>query len=175
MKQAGAWIAIFSSLALASCDAVQLGPQGAASAPPAPAAAAAPAPDLRGLAGVDYLDFTARPEFTRYSAEGLGLSTADQARLMAAMSGSPRPSWIADGGGARALLFTGCAAEGCASGRGVVAIDLATGAAFAGVRDSAGRTELAPNPRLEALLRLSSPERTWDTPEPPAASAERRP
>jgi len=171
MKIAGPWIAACAALALAGCDAINLGLQRATSAPPAPTPAAAPAPDLRSAAGTNYAEFALRPEFSRYSPAGLGLSAADQARLNVAMAGSTRPGWIAEGGGAHALLFTGCAAEGCAAGRGVIAIDLDTGAAFVGVSDPDGRTELAPNPRLEALLRLSSPDRTWESPEPPAALA----
>jgi hypothetical protein len=151
--------------ALMGCDQISLGPRAADSAPPV-VAPPAPRIDLRPFAGATYPDFAARAE----APAPLDLSATDEARLTAAMA-APQPSWIARGGGAEALLFTGCAAEGCAAGRAVVAFDLATGAAFVGVRDAAGATELAPNPRLEALLRLSSPDRDWDDPRPPEPAA----
>lgn len=166
VKGARAFLAaVGTMLALAACDQISLGPPKAASAPPSAPAEAEPIADLRPFAGTTYADFAARPEFARYAAAGLGLSTADQARLDAAMA-AQAPAWIAHGGGAQALLFTGCAAEGCAVAQGVVAVDLATGSAFVGVRDAEGQTELTPNPRLEALLRLSSPARAWISPEP---------
>jgi hypothetical protein len=65
------------------------------------------------------------------------------------------------GGGAEALVFRGCAEEGCDAGAAVVAIDVRTGVAFVGVRDVGGADELAPNDRVEALLRLNSPTRAW--------------
>ena len=158
------WAAALAVLALAGCDQIGLGPRQADSAPPA-VVAPEPIPDFRPFAGSAYADFAGRPEFQRYGVAGLGLAPDDEARLSAAMAATT-PGWIAHGGGAQALLFTGCAAGGCEAGRGVVAIDLATGGVFAGVRDAQGQTELAPNARLEALLRLSSPNRSWDNPEP---------
>lgn len=157
-------LALVAAWTLGGCDRVGLGPQRADSAPPE-SPATAPAQNLRPFAGTTYQDFAARPEFARYAASGLGLSDRDQARLMAAMA-APAPAWVAHGGGAEALLFTGCGTDGCAAAQGVVAIDLATGAAFAGVRDSEGETDLIPNARLEALLRLSSPDRAWISPAP---------
>ena len=69
-----------------------------------------------------------------------------------------------DGGGAEALVFTGCAEAGCDQGFSVIAIDTTTGLVFAAVRDGDGAEVLAPNDRLEALLRLNSPTRAWDDP-----------
>ena len=40
-----------------------------------------------------------------------------------------------------------------------------TGDAFVAVRDASGAEVLAPNDRLEALLRLNSPQRRWDDPD----------
>ncbi|HRP11991.1 MAG TPA: hypothetical protein PLK37_13240 [Terricaulis sp.] len=162
------WALLAASL-LASCDQIRLEPKAADSAPPP--AAVEPTPDFSSAIGAAYPDFIARPVFQRYSATELGLSGADQARFAAAMT-QAQPSWVASGGGARALLFTSCPAEGCAAGRAVTAIDMATGAAFVGVRDGAGATELVPNPRLEALLRLSAPDRVWHNPQPPPAQAQ---
>jgi hypothetical protein len=77
---------------------------------------------------------------------------------------------VVTGGGAEALVFRGCAATGCADGAAIVAIDLSTGAAFAGVRDVGGSDVLTPNDRVEALLRLNSPNRDWDSPTPSEVS-----
>jgi len=85
-----------------------------------------------------------------------------------------QPGEVLAGGGAQALVFGGCADTGCADGRSVVAIDLATGDAFVGVHDAGGRDVLEPNDRLEALLRLNSPTRSWDDPQA-APAAQGRP
>ena len=53
-----------------------------------------------------------------------------------------------------------------------MAIDAATGGAFVGVRDTAGKHVLAPNERLEALLRLNAPTRDWADAGPPQQAAE---
>lgn len=169
MKRIGVIWLIFAIGAAASCDQISLGPKHAESAP-APAPVSAPVPNLSGFVGAAYPEAATRAGFERFTPTALGLAEADQARLAAAMADA-QPSWVAAGGGAHALLFTGCAAEGCETGRAVVAIDMATGAAFVGVRDSQGATELAPNPRLEALLRLTSPDRGWENPQPPAPQA----
>jgi hypothetical protein len=101
----------------------------------------------------------------RYGAAALGLTAAEQERFARAMA-APAPAWIASGGGAQALVFTGCAEAGCGAGRAVLAIDTATGAAFMGVRDEGGAVELVVNDRVEALLRLASPTRNWHDPAP---------
>ncbi|MBX3511639.1 MAG: hypothetical protein KF700_10590 [Hyphomonadaceae bacterium] len=80
-------------------------------------------------------------------------------------------SWMLQGGGAQALVFAGCAQEGCAAGRGIVAIDPSTGSAFVGVRDAAGSTQLRAEPRVETLLELMSPARSWENAQPPPAPA----
>lgn len=150
---------------LSGCDQVRMGPAPAASAPAEPAP---PPPDVRPFAGRTY--FALAGEVSEYSPAGLSMSHADQARFDTAMAVAA-PAWIMAGGGAEALVMTGCAEAGCNEGRAVVAIDVATGAAFVGVRDGEGRTEFTPNPRLEALLRLSSPTRTWDSVEAPLQAA----
>jgi hypothetical protein len=162
MRRAGTLALVMA--ALVGCDgapAPTFGP---------PAAQAAAAPDLRPLQGTRYSELSARPGMENYALAALGLSEAEQARVERAMAVSG-PAQIASGGGAEALVFAGCAAAGCAEGRAVLAIDLATGSAFVGVRDGAGMDELAPNDRVEALLRLSSPTRRWDDPAAPEAPA----
>ena len=109
-----------------------------------------------------YSDFVAGPG-AAYSPEALGLEAVDRARVWRGMA-TATPGQIIQGGGAEALVFRGCAAEGCDAGLSVVAIDLSTGGAFVGVRDVGGADELSPNDRVEALLRLSSRDREWDTP-----------
>jgi hypothetical protein len=155
--------------ALAGCDQLsQLGPKQADSAPP-PVEAGPAAPDLRPLIGADYATLiAAQPQF---SAASLGFNEAEQGRFAAAMATPAAPAWIVSGGGAEAIVFTGCAQAGCGAGKAVVAIDLATGGVFAGVRDSAGADQLAPNARVEALLRLNAPNRTWDGAAPASAAA----
>lgn len=165
MKRLGVIWLLLAVAATIGCDQISLRPRDADSAAPAPAAV--PPLDVSGFVGVAYPEAAARAGFERFTPTGLGLNAPDQARLAAAMA-QPQPSWVASGGGAQALLFTGCPLEGCAAGRAVVAIDLATGAAFVGVRDSAGADELASSPRLEALLSLSTPDRSWQNLQPPA-------
>lgn len=125
---------------------------------PPPAPAVAPALDLRPFAGRPYADLAAaHPD--RFGNEALTLSAAEAARLVP-LVGASRGAML-DGGGAQALVFRGCAEAGCADGVGVIAIDAATGASFAGVRDAAGQTVLTPHDRLEVLLRLNAPTRNW--------------
>jgi len=149
--------------AAAACDQIALGPPQAASAP---AASPPPQPraiaDLRPHAGAIYSDFAAGAG-ARYSPEQLGLSAVDRARFWRAMA-APSVGRLVQGGGAEALVFRGCAATGCDDGAAVMAIDTASGAAFAAVHDAAGAEVLAPNDRVEALLRLNSPTRRWDDP-----------
>ncbi len=151
-------------LALVGCDqlsAVGLGPRPAVSAPvnePAPQAVA----DFRPLAGTIYADFIGG-EGARYSPEQLGFNAADRERLRRTMA-APVVGRLEQGGGAEALVFRGCAAGGCQDGASVIAIDTSTGAVFAALRDEHGSEVLAPNDRVEALLRLNSPTRAWDDP-----------
>jgi hypothetical protein len=99
----------------------------------------------------------------RYRLEALGLTEGEAARFHAHMSTGTQAELIS-GGGAEALTFTGCAAAGCDEGVAILAVDAATGAAFVGVRDGQGADVLVENPRIEALLRLSSPRGQWDDP-----------
>jgi hypothetical protein len=151
-------------IAAAGCDQLGLGPHQAASAPaaeppPPPQRAIA---DLRPHAGSLYSDFAAG-EGARYSPDELGLNALDRARLWRGMA-TPSAGQLVQGGGAEALVFRGCAQVSCQDGMAVVAIDTATGAAFAAVADAGGAEVLAPNDRVEALLRLNSPTRRWDDP-----------
>jgi hypothetical protein len=151
------------AVAAAGCDLMSAGPA------PAPATAeATPAPepigDLAEFGGRSFIEFVAAHR-DRFSPSALGLSEADVARLQRAMAASTGA--VQEGGGAEALVFRGCAASGCGDGVAVVAIDGATGAAFVGVRDGAGKDVLAPNDRLEALLRLNAPTRDWADAGPP--------
>jgi hypothetical protein len=139
----------------------QLAPERTAPGP-APAAAEA-APDLRPHAGKTYSDFVADAG-ARYTPDALGIPAADRVRLWRGMA-EATPGALLTGGGAEALVFQGCSEQGCEQGASIVAIDVATGTAFAGVRDVGGADVLAPNERVEALLRLNSPTRAWDNPE----------
>jgi hypothetical protein len=158
-----------SFLAVSGCDQLGLGPHEAVSAPanePTPVHAIA---DLRPHAGDLYSNFAAA-EGARYSPDQLGLNAADRARLWRAMA-APAAGQLISGGGAEALVFRGCAETSCDDGTAVVAIDTATGAAFAAVSDAGGTEVLAPNERVEALLRLNSPTRRWDGPAPTQTDA----
>jgi len=145
------------ALAAAGCERL-------AERPPTPgpasaqAAHARPVPNVENYAGRSYLEFLQSHD-ARFNPEALGLTVADRGRLMRAMARSSGA--MLEGGGARALVFRGCAEAGCADGVGVVAIDAESGAAFVGVRDADGAHVLAPNERLEALLRLNAPTRQW--------------
>lgn len=159
-------LAAAATLALGACDQLSqlgLGPPPAASIPATPVPAQAIA-DLRPHAGELYSDFAAA-DGARYSPEQLGLNATDRARLWRGLT-IASAGRLEQGGGAEALVFRGCAETGCEEGRAVVAIDTATGAVFAAVRDAGGAEVLAPNDRVEALLRLNSPTRAWDDPAP---------
>lgn len=80
-------------------------------------------------------------------------------------------SAVLSGGGAEALVFQGCPETGCTDGLAIVAIDVATGMAFVGVKDAEGAEILTPNDRVEALLRLNSPTRSWHNPEAASEAA----
>jgi len=97
----------------------------------------------------------------------LDLNEADSARLLQSMATGGIGEVLA-GGGAEALVFRGCAAQGCEQGSAIVAVDVSSGAAFVGVKDAAGTHVLTPNDRVEALLRLNSPTRSWYNPAAPA-------
>jgi hypothetical protein len=158
------WAAVTVAVVLgaAGCDEFGLGPEKAASAPaPAPVTVD---PSLRSHAGESYSAFVGTVG-VHYAPDALGLAAGDRARVWRAMA-TASGGQILSGGGAEALVFQGCADTGCGDGRAVVAIDLATGDTFVGVRDVGGADVLSPSDRLEALLRLNSPTRAWDNPEP---------
>jgi hypothetical protein len=160
-------LAAAAALALGACDQLSqlgIGPPPAASAPATNAPASQAIADLRPHAGQTYAEFTAA-EGARYSPEQIGLNGGDSARLLNSMV-NPAVGRLEQGGGAEALVFRGCAQTSCEDGRAVVAIDTATGAVFAAVRDISGAEVLTPNDRVEALLRLNSPTRAWDDPAP---------
>jgi len=164
----GTGLAAAATLALGACDQLSqlgLGPPPAASIPATPSPVPAQAiADLRPHAGELYSDFAAA-DGARYSPEQLGFNATDRARLWRGLA-IPSAGRLEQGGGAEALVFRGCAETGCDEGRAVVAIDTATGAAFVAVTDAGGAEVLAPNDRVEALLRLNSPTRAWDDPAP---------
>ena len=155
-----------AAIGLASCDRLALGPPAAEPAPAVqtpvtPAAEVDPA--LRSHAGETYAAFVSAAG-ARYAPEGLGLAGADSDRFGRAMQ-RPAASAVLSGGGADALVFRGCSETGCEDALAIVAIDVATGTAFVGVKDAEGAEILAPNDRVEALLRLNSPTRNWHNPE----------
>jgi hypothetical protein len=158
------WVRLGLALAAvgvaAGCDRLALEPAPAVSAP---VVVAEPLPDLRPFAGKTYSEIQAEPALRRYSAAALALSEAERARFEAGMT-VPERAVIATGGGAEALVFSGCAISGCPHARSVLAIDLRSGAVFVGVSGQGASEELAPNDRLEALLRVTSPTMRWDDP-----------
>jgi len=168
-RMAGAAAAVFAA---AACDRLGLGPDQAASSQPETTMEAPPRLNgeaIRAEAGTTYADFVAGAG-AQYAPDVIGLSATDRTRLWRAMA-APEAGEVMRGGGAEALVFRGCAETGCPEGVSVVAIDIGTGAAFAAVRDVGGADVLAPNDRIEALLRLNSPSRSWDDPAPPTPSA----
>jgi hypothetical protein len=155
-------IAALAALGMAGCERLGLGPHRADSAQPAVAEQPA-APDLRPHGGEFYADFIAQPGLDRYGVGALGLGETERSRVEAALPARTEAQLVT-GGGAEALVFAGCAHSGCTDGMTVLAIDVATGTAFLGVRDTEGADVLVPNARVEALLRLNSPSRRWDDP-----------
>lgn len=117
-------------------------------------------PDLRPMVGMTFEVFADDTANTRFWPPA-GLSDDEQVRFRSAMA-QGAPAVLVGGGGAEALVFRGCAGAGCDAGRAVYAIDLGTGSTFVGVADGGGAAVLAPNDRLEALLRLGSSHRAWD-------------
>jgi hypothetical protein len=137
---------------------------------PAPAVAAAdPDPALRAHAGDNYAHFVTAAG-ARYAPEAMGLSALDRTRLWRAMA-AQQAAEIVTGGGAEALVFRGCAAEGCEYGFAVVAVDTATGGVFVGVRDVGGADVLARDERVLALLEATAATHSWDEPGPALAGA----
>ncbi len=165
LKACISFLAVAVALVIAGCNR-----RGLEQAAPAPAAAEAStaAPDVRPFVGRSYAEMIASPGLERYAPANLGLSAEEQARFDR-VTASPAVGVAASGGGLEAVVFSGCAAGGCLDGLGVVAIDPATGEVFVGVSDMSGAAVLVPNERLEALLRLTSPSRTWDDPVRPSA------
>ncbi len=158
---------VLGALAIAAASACTPAPAPTTEPPPAPVEDLG----LRQHVGQRFETFTQSVGMARFAPSRLGLNEADQTRLVVDMAVT-QPSVLAQGGGASALLFTGCATTGCADGMGLVAIDVASGAVFIGVRDAHGRDVLLPNDRLEALLEATSATRQWDTAgtaPPPAA------
>lgn len=165
MIQMRAGLAIGLMLALSACE--QTGTQAVM---PGPTEAAAAAPlDFSAGEGKTYAAFAAETATQRYALDALGLSANEQARFQHAMARA-QPGIVAQGGGAEALVFSGCAPTGCLEGLAVVAIDTTSGDVFVGVSDMGGAEKLVPNDRLEALLRLTSPSQTWDDPVRPAGA-----
>lgn len=169
MNQLRSSLAVAVIVALSACERVAVGPHPATSAP-AEQAAATPIADLRPYEGHTYAALAADPAMRRYALDSLGLSAAERSRFEYSMS-RPAPGLIAGGGGTEALVFSGCAPSGCLGGLSVVAIDIRTGDVFVGVSDANGADELAPNDRLEALLRLTSPSQNWDDPIRPSGQS----
>lgn len=161
-----------AALALCACDRLSLGPPHAEPAPvvQSPAAPAPTAdPALRSHAGETYAVFVAASG-AAYAPDALGLGAGDRTRVWRAMA-APEAGQVLSGGGAEALVFRGCAETGCGDGVAIVAVDVTTGMAFVGVKDAGGAEVLMPNDRVEALLRLNSPTRSWDNPEPAPETA----
>jgi len=155
MRLAALSLAAAGLLLGAACDRLALGPP---TAEPAPVAAPAAIADFRPFAGRTYADLVAA--HPSYTADAQHLSPPELARFNAAMV-TQQPAWLISGGGAEVLVFAGCAADGCAAGRAILAVDVATGEALMGLRDGQGSSEFVQNERVEALLRLNAPTRQW--------------
>lgn len=152
---------ILAAVALGACERLVMAPPKADSAPlPAPQA-----PDLRPFVGQTFPEFLAQDGMARFELDALGLSEADISRFEAAHAQASPGVWVV-GGGAAALIFHGCSAEGCDAAESVAAVDGVTGEMFIGVRDGAGAEVMVPNLRLEALLRLRSASGRWEDPTP---------
>jgi hypothetical protein len=161
-------LAAVTAMAAASCDRLA---QPAGEATPAPAAAPAAPFDsamVRAQTGKTYSTFVGEAPGVGYAPEALGIVASDRARLWRGMA-TPTGGILFTGGGAEALVFRGCAETSCADGASIVAIDTANGGVFAAVRDVGGADVLAPNDRIEALLRLNSPTQSWEDAIPSAA------
>ncbi|HEX8902970.1 hypothetical protein [Vitreimonas sp.] len=164
-------LAVLAAIGVVACDRLSGVPSEVAPTPSAAEAAPGLDPDIRPYAGRTYAEVLNAPEMGRYSLASLHLNEAERARFDAGMA-VQEPAVVASGGGAEALVFSGCAISGCAHGRSVLAIDARTGAVFVGVAGQGGAEQILPNDRLEALLRVTSPTMRWDDPmrAPQAAS-----
>ena len=158
-------LAVASLLVAASCERISAE---SVTPAPAPAVAAGPVTDFNLFIGLGFSEFVARNH--DYEPEALGLSATDRSRLWRAMA-IPTVGTMVDGGGARALVFRGCAETGCGDGLAVVAVDAASGTAFVAVKDAGGSVVMNSNDRVEALLRLNSPTRDWADPALPQTAA----
>lgn len=123
---------------------------------------------LRGQAGDYYNDFIRAPGMDRYAPAKLSLAGAGSALRLERTMQTTFPSVIIDGeDGTEALVFSGCMAHMCGGETaGVVAINVATGEAFVGVKDAEGESVLMSNARLETLLTQNSPTQNWTQPLP---------
>jgi hypothetical protein len=118
---------------------------------------------LRTQAGRTYADFAATPGMERYAAEHLDLGTPGAARFSRSMAVAT-PGAIVSANDVTALVFTGCMQHNCGGTLSVLAIDVATGDAFVGVKDEDGETVLKSNARLQMLLTSTSPTHAWTNP-----------
>src|SRR5262249_49928572 len=87
---------------------------------PEDAAAATESIDLSGHRGQSFDAFTKSPGMARYALSRLDLSVDERARIARDL-GDDQPSRLVVGGGAQALVFTGCARAGCEAGQAVLA------------------------------------------------------
>jgi hypothetical protein len=164
-------VALAAITLAASCDRLAGAPEKATPSPSAAEAATFDSAAIRAEAGKTYSSFVAEPAGGSYAPEALGIAASDRARLWRGMA-TPAGGEIFIGGGVEALVFRGCAETGCPDGASIVAIDTGNGAVFAAVRDVGGSDVLAPNDRVEALLRFNSPTQSWEdaAPRPPEAA-----
>jgi len=158
---------VFAALLTAACGErakekePETAPAAAAAAPESEAAA-----QLRAARGKYYFDFVKEPGMERYAAENLGLDPQSAARFSRNMD-IQGVGVIASANGNEALVFSGCAESNCGGGAGplsVIAIDLQSGDAFVGVKDSEGEAVLKPVPRVQMLLTETSPTNSWANP-----------
>lgn len=160
------------ALALASgCDRLVRAPEQAAPTPAPAEASPFDSAAVRAEAGKTYSTFVAEPAGVTYAPEALGIAATDRARLWRGMA-APTEGQIFTGGGVEALVFRGCAETGCLDGASIVAVDTGNGEVFAAVRDVGGADVLAPNDRVEALLRLNSPTQSWEDAAPHQQTAQ---
>ena len=152
------FLALAILVAATACDR---GPNSNTVAPEADTPVAE-AVDLASHAGQNFDAFVGSPGMDRFSLEKLDLAPNERTRLAHAMT-VLHPSRLISGGGAQALVFTGCGQTGCDASVAVMAIG-SRGETFVGVRDAEGASEFIPDDRMEALLRLNSPARNWDDP-----------
>lgn len=157
-------LAFAAALLLAACN--QQSPQESApQAVMAPPSAVSQTALLRAQVGKTYTDFVQAPGMQRYAASGLGFAESSAAERFDRNMQTLFPSVVVNGNDLEALVFSGCMAHACGGESvGVLAIDLATGDAFVGVKDADGETVLKPNARLQMLLTQTSPTHAWTDP-----------